>query len=39
MNAQDSWKAPDMAAKKNISNPTMPPIAILPKSFKPFVYT
>ena len=31
--------APEINAKKNISNPTMAPIAIPPKPLKPFVYT
>ena len=31
--------APDMNAKKNISKPTIPPITIPLKPFRPFVYT
>lgn len=31
--------APEIKAKNKISNPTMPPIAIPPKPFSPFVYT
>ena len=30
-------EAPDMNAKKNISNPTVPPIAIPPKPLSPLV--
>ena len=32
-------EAPDINAKKKISNPTIPPIANPPNPFKPFVYT
>lgn len=32
-------EAPDMNAKKNISKPTIPPITIPLKPFRPFVYT
>ena len=32
-------EAPDMNAKKNISRPTIPPIAIPLKPFRPLVYT
>jgi hypothetical protein len=32
-------EAPDMNAKKNISRPTIPPITIPLKPFKPLVYT
>jgi hypothetical protein len=31
--------APDMNAKKNMSKPTIPPIAIAPKPFSPFLCT
>ena len=32
-------EAPDMNAKKNMSKPTIPPITIPLKPFRPFVYT